>query len=99
MEVCDSPPMLMAFNAKPCRWMRYPGFGFAVRHPHDQSIATFRGHEVRQTLIRAYFSPAHTTAQRYVYRCVGRCENSAHGFMHTCFARQMQTSTCMADFT
>ncbi|KAG1664335.1 hypothetical protein FOA52_011649 [Chlamydomonas sp. UWO 241] len=49
------------------RWMQYPGAGRDVRHPHDASIATFRGHEVRQTLIRAYFSPLHTTGQRYVY--------------------------------
>ncbi|GAX82117.1 hypothetical protein CEUSTIGMA_g9545.t1 [Chlamydomonas eustigma] len=49
------------------RWMQYPGFGYDVRHPQDKSIATFRGHEVRQTLIRAYFSPEFTTGQRYIY--------------------------------
>lgn len=27
----------------------------------------YRGHEVLQTLIRAYFSPAPTTGQRYIY--------------------------------
>lgn len=27
----------------------------------------YRGHEVAQTLIRAYFSPAATTGQRYIY--------------------------------
>ncbi len=47
--------------------MRYPGYGYAVRHPHDQAIANFQGHEVRQTLIRAYFSPEKTTGQRYIY--------------------------------
>lgn len=26
-----------------------------------------RGHSVLQTLIRAYFSPAHSTGQRYIY--------------------------------
>jgi hypothetical protein len=31
------------------------------------SVQAFRGHSVLQTLIRAYFSPAHTTGQRYVY--------------------------------
>jgi WD repeat-containing protein 23 len=28
---------------------------------------TYRGHAVLQTLIRAYFSPARTTGQRYIY--------------------------------
>jgi hypothetical protein len=28
---------------------------------------TYRGHAVLQTLIRAYFSPGHTTGQRYIY--------------------------------
>eukprot|EP00798_Chlamydomonas_sp_ICE-L_P015435 gene15435-21521_t len=49
------------------RWMRYPGTGYEVKHPHCRAITTFRGHDVRQTLIRAYFSPAHTTGQRYIY--------------------------------
>jgi hypothetical protein len=29
--------------------------GYEVRHPHDSSIQTYRGHKVLQTLIRAYF--------------------------------------------
>jgi len=28
---------------------------------------TYRGHKVLQTLIRAYFSPVHTTGQKYIY--------------------------------
>jgi hypothetical protein len=28
---------------------------------------TYRGHAVLQTLVRAYFSPAHSTGQRYIY--------------------------------
>ena len=28
---------------------------------------TFRGHAVLETLIRCYFSPLHTTGQRYIY--------------------------------
>jgi hypothetical protein len=47
--------------------MDYPARGYLVRHPHDSSLQTFRGHSVTQTLIRAYFSPLATTAQRYVY--------------------------------
>jgi WD repeat-containing protein 23 len=46
---------------------RYPGYGYAIQHPHDQSVMTYRGHEVRQTLIRAKFSPAYTTGGRYIY--------------------------------
>jgi WD repeat-containing protein 23 len=28
---------------------------------------TYRGHAVLETLIRAYFSPAHSTGQRFIY--------------------------------
>lgn len=28
---------------------------------------TYRGHSVLQTLVRAYFSPGHTTGQRFIY--------------------------------
>jgi hypothetical protein len=41
--------------------------GFAVQHPDDVSLMTYRGHAVLQTLIRSYFSPAHSTGQRYIY--------------------------------
>ena len=47
--------------------MEYPARGYLVAHPHDASLQTFRGHVVSTTLVRAYFSPAATTAQRYVY--------------------------------
>lgn len=50
-----------------CRWQAYPAAGLEVKHPHDVSIKTYHGHGVRQTLIRAYFSPAATTGQRYIY--------------------------------
>ncbi|GLI64220.1 hypothetical protein VaNZ11_007417 [Volvox africanus] len=49
------------------RWQEYPASGRVVRHPHDSSVQTFRGHSVQSTLIRAYFSPAHSTGQRFVY--------------------------------
>eukprot|EP00898_Chlorokybus_atmophyticus_P002883 jgi/Chlat1/3596/Chrsp234S03581 len=49
------------------RWMDYPATGLDLRHDHDQSIMTYRGHKVLQTLIRCYFSPAYTTGQRYIY--------------------------------
>lgn len=33
----------------------------------DTSVMTYRGHSVRQTLIRCHFSPAASTGQRYIY--------------------------------
>ena len=47
--------------------MAYPGRDFNIRHPHDSSVQTLRGHYVATTLIRAYWSPLHTTGQHYVY--------------------------------
>eukprot|EP01112_Ceratiomyxa_fruticulosa_P004992 TRINITY_DN1555_c0_g1_i2.p1 TRINITY_DN1555_c0_g1~~TRINITY_DN1555_c0_g1_i2.p1 ORF type:complete len:518 (-),score=96.42 TRINITY_DN1555_c0_g1_i2:158-1711(-) len=47
----------------------YYGFRDTTRapHPEDKSLMTYRGHVVSRTLIRAYFSPLHTTGQRYIY--------------------------------
>ncbi|KAI0475785.1 WD40 repeat-like protein [Xylariaceae sp. FL0804] len=36
-------------------------------HPHDNSLVTFRGHQVARTLIRCHFSPPASTGARYVY--------------------------------
>ncbi|XP_020114138.1 LEC14B homolog [Ananas comosus] len=49
------------------RWMSYPPEARYYKHPHDQSLATFRGHSVLSTLVRCYFSPAHSTGQKYIY--------------------------------
>ena len=53
------------------RWMEYPPFsknGLSFKyHPNDTSIMTYRGHAVLETLIRSYFSPLHSTGQRYIY--------------------------------
>ncbi|KAA8527513.1 hypothetical protein F0562_034772 [Nyssa sinensis] len=49
------------------RWMDYPTEARNLRHPNDQSLATYRGHEVLRTLIRCYFSPAYSTGQKYIY--------------------------------
>lgn len=49
------------------RWEDYPAREHNVRHPQDNSLMTYRGHKVLTTLIRAYFSPLHTTAQRFIY--------------------------------
>ncbi|ONK78572.1 uncharacterized protein A4U43_C02F20230 [Asparagus officinalis] len=49
------------------RLSAYPREYRYLRHPNDQSLATYRGHSVLRTLIRCYFSPAHSTGQRYIY--------------------------------
>lgn len=49
------------------RYSRYPQQYKQLKHPHDQSIATYRGHSVLRTLIRCYFSPAYSTGQKYIY--------------------------------
>lgn len=45
------------------RWDDYPGKDKGLRHPYDQSVMTYKGHQVLRTLIRCYFSP--------MYRFVG----------------------------
>jgi len=37
------------------------------RNIRDDSVMTYVGHSVHQTLIRAYFSPMFSTGQRYIY--------------------------------
>ncbi|XP_030974970.1 LEC14B homolog isoform X2 [Quercus lobata] len=49
------------------RWMEYPQKARKLRHPRDQSLATYRGHSVLRTLIRCYFSPTYSTGQKYIY--------------------------------
>lgn len=49
------------------RWMDYPPQARDLKHPCDQSVATYRGHSVLRTLIRCYFSPAFSTGQKYIY--------------------------------
>eukprot|EP00271_Cylindrocystis_brebissonii_P003415 TRINITY_DN14373_c0_g1_i1.p1 TRINITY_DN14373_c0_g1~~TRINITY_DN14373_c0_g1_i1.p1 ORF type:complete len:674 (-),score=99.36 TRINITY_DN14373_c0_g1_i1:561-2582(-) len=58
------------------RMMEYPASRRNRRHPQDRSLLTYRGHRVLQTLIRAYFSPMHTTGQRYIY--TGSSEGNVH---------------------
>jgi DDB1- and CUL4-associated factor 11 len=48
------------------RWMDYT-YKVHPNHPMDNSVMTFRGHTVLQTLIRCHFSPLETTGQRYLY--------------------------------
>lgn len=49
------------------RWMDYPVQARNLRHPYDQSVATYKGHSVLRTLIRCYFSPEYSTGQKYIY--------------------------------
>ncbi|KAJ6329209.1 hypothetical protein OIU77_010812 [Salix suchowensis] len=49
------------------RWMDYPYEARDLKHPSDQSIATYKGHSVLRTLIRCYFSPVYSTGQKYIY--------------------------------
>ncbi|KAJ9187703.1 hypothetical protein P3X46_003128 [Hevea brasiliensis] len=49
------------------RWMDYPPQAKDLKHPGDQSVATYKGHSVLRTLIRCYFSPTHSTGQKYIY--------------------------------
>lgn len=49
------------------RWMDYPPQARTLKHPSDQSVATYKGHAVLRTLIRCYFSPAYSTGQKYIY--------------------------------
>eukprot|EP00455_Lapot_gusevi_P044322 TRINITY_DN5521_c0_g1_i3.p1 TRINITY_DN5521_c0_g1~~TRINITY_DN5521_c0_g1_i3.p1 ORF type:complete len:341 (+),score=72.29 TRINITY_DN5521_c0_g1_i3:33-1025(+) len=49
------------------RWQRFHRSARVSRAPQDNSLNSFVGHSVAQTLIRADFSPQHNTAGRYVY--------------------------------
>ncbi|KAK3440962.1 hypothetical protein EUGRSUZ_B01223 [Eucalyptus grandis] len=51
----------------------YPEEERNLKHPHDQSVATYKGHSVLYTLIRCYFSPAYSTGQKYIYTGSGDC--------------------------
>ncbi|CAH8306457.1 unnamed protein product [Eruca vesicaria subsp. sativa] len=58
------------------RWMDYPSESRDLKHPYDQSVSTYKGHSVLRTLIRCYFSPAHSTGQKYIY--TGSNDSSVH---------------------
>lgn len=49
------------------RWVDYPSQARGLKHPNDQSLATYKGHSVLRTLIRCYFSPTYSTGQKYIY--------------------------------
>ncbi|KAJ7559677.1 hypothetical protein O6H91_04G096100 [Diphasiastrum complanatum] len=58
-------PKIPTFNWD-YRWMEYPGMNKDIRHPYDQSLMTYKGHLVLQTLIRCYFSPVHRFCMRFI---------------------------------
>lgn len=60
------------------RWHEYPHAGMVPTRPIDNSIMTFRGHKVLQTLIRAYWAPPATSAGRCVY--TGSADGSVYVF-------------------
>ena len=49
------------------RWQTIPKRAMLKTVPDDSSVMTYKGHVVLRTLLRAKFSPIHTTAQRYIY--------------------------------
>jgi len=49
------------------RWHSYVGKVVKKKLPGDCSVMTYYGHSVARTLIRARFSPRHTTGQRFIY--------------------------------
>ncbi|KAI6648652.1 WD repeat-containing protein 23 [Oopsacas minuta] len=62
------------------RWEDPPEFLAQMRLYGDTSICSYTGHRVQTTLIRARFSPQHTTASKYIYTGShgGRRDSKAH---------------------
>ncbi|XP_031479461.1 LEC14B protein isoform X1 [Nymphaea colorata] len=60
-------PRRMRYTEWDYRWMDYPTYCRKLKHPNDQSLATYKGHQVLRTLIRCYFSPVSSTGQKYIY--------------------------------
>lgn len=59
------------------RFESYPGRLPASDSYPDHAVMTYAGaHQTLQTLIRSYFSPKHSTAQRYIYTGSGSCEGT-----------------------
>ncbi|XP_059620295.1 DDB1- and CUL4-associated factor 11 [Phlebotomus argentipes] len=61
-----------AFRDWDYRWNTVPPSYYKVNElPGDTSVMSYRGHRVFKSLIRAKFSPASTTGQRYIYTGCG----------------------------
>ena len=66
-----------------CRWMEYPGRGYDVRHPHDASIMTYRGHRVGLLHVMAHITK-HTHAHTHSFAHAHTCTNiHTHTIMNT----------------
>ncbi|AQK95204.1 transducin family protein / WD-40 repeat family protein [Zea mays] len=83
LETCCTLEVMIVSVSRPVslvdwdyRWMPFPSEAHNLKHPGDQSVATYRGHSVLRTLIRCYFSPVHSTGQRYIY--TGSSDKSVH---------------------
>lgn len=71
------------------RWDKVPKKYYNPTKPleGDTSIATYTGHRVQKSLIRAKFSPAATTGQRYIYtgcstgRLISECDGVFVSFL------------------
>ncbi|KAI9202815.1 putative LEC14B protein [Polychytrium aggregatum] len=68
------------------RWHGYRFVPGSRKHPMDCSVATYMGHRVLHTLIRCYFSPLHTTGQRFIYT------GSSNGRIHIFDSHDTSTS-------
>ncbi|KAM0947725.1 hypothetical protein DsansV1_C07g0070501 [Dioscorea sansibarensis] len=55
IHLCSFGPRIFGWDYT---LMEYPAHAKHLRHPSDQSLATYQGHSVLRTLIRCYFSPA-----------------------------------------
>lgn len=61
-----------AFRDWDYRWNNVPSSYYKVNNlAGDTSVMTYRGHRVMKSLIKAKFSPASTTGQRYIYTGCG----------------------------
>ena len=60
------------------RWEAPPDFLSSMRLYGDCSICSYTGHKVQSTLIRAKFSPLHTTGSRYIYTGSHGVNSKAH---------------------
>ncbi len=61
-----NPAQYTRFSLYDYRFQRYND-DLYFKHPHDNSVVTFRGHRVERTLIRCHFSPPGSSDGRYVY--------------------------------
>jgi WD repeat-containing protein 23 len=80
---------LCAMDGFDYRWMDYT-YKPIKEHKLDNSVMTFTGHTVLQTLIRCYFSPLETTGQRYLY------SGSADGSIYIFDILSGENKTCIS---